>query len=182
MDPNTRKKEPPRFAWRTEPEDNGCIIGVIGESFCKIGCFTLGTTAINSLSWGHTFSGRTWCMASKNGSKNNDTPRVIIVYNTINNGTKYPGGYFEPAIMWIPRTSSGAKWGRSTSGDSLLVEFTACHPCQRSLHMGVVKQRGDNQRSSKKDGSSTTLKAKQRDPDRLLLGSFQVSIVPIIKS
>ena len=97
QDEPASKREPLRSEDRAR-RLYGCIIGVFWATFCKIGCFTLGATAINSLSWSHTFSGRTWCMASKNGSKNNDTPRVIIVYNTINNGTKYPGGYFEPAI------------------------------------------------------------------------------------
>ena len=49
-----------------EPEDNMGVSfhrGAFWATFCKIGCFTLGATAINSLSWGHTFSGRTWCMA-----------------------------------------------------------------------------------------------------------------------
>ena len=156
--------------------------GIFWASFCKIGCFTLGATAINSLSWGHTFSALdAW--PSKNRSKNNDTPRVIIVYNTINNGTKYPGGYFEPAIKRasttyvVPLRLCGRALGPSGVEPHQPVETVFRWSSPPVILVNDLFTSGWTN-----DESSPTLNTKRRDPDRLLLGSFQVSIVPLIKS
>ena len=106
---------------------------------------------------------------------------IIIVYNTINNGTKYPGGYFEPAIKRASTAYVVRLCGRAL-GPSGVEPHQPVETVFRWSSPPVILVNDLFTSGWTNDESSPTLNTKRRDPDRLLLGSFQVSIVPLIKS
>ena len=104
QDETASERKPPPFARSqkiTEPEDNMGVSfhgGYFWGIFLQDWLFYAGRHSDKQpflgpyVQWTHLMHG-----PEKNRSKNNDTPRFITVYDTINNGAKYPGGYFERA-------------------------------------------------------------------------------------